>query len=536
MCGIFGTINGKKPKKFRFTAFSSLGIINDSRGGDSCGIFIDKKYEYGVSDKKLFKNFMLESKLLEETRGQDVSVAIGHCRKASVGAVNEANAQPVIIKDENGDPVFVLIHNGTIKNHDALAAKYLPETDVTGMTDSQIMARIFFKAGYDVLSEYYGGGVFFIVDYRSGKPKCYFFQGYSKISEYSKELQQERPFYFAYRDGTLVFSSIYEMLQAACPGSTLYQPAKNTLYSYSEKGLVAEKEYSRDAVTQSTPPVKTYTPAVTAPQKTGSLSDNIKSGFQGANRGSESAYPPYRQQSAFPQQSSGGVNTQKTGQTGGTNSTGGTGTGGVKRTSLPSIPKDQKLSNYELKGKRITYNYATSRYTVDNVPLQGVFAVSDYGTIVEVTQGTTLATSAHIIWFFDGIPLNLEKGEYMYARFNEFSKTFKMSASMFADTFKDVIRWYSADRVYRDPKTSLLLISTGPKDHMLFTGTFMRICEAYGSKFEAGIEIEHNVLIPRGGPNGSFFENENQGGNKITTESNISKSIKRICQETIRRA
>ena len=35
------------------------------------------------------------------------------------------------------------------------------------MTDSQIMARIFYYKGYQVLSEYYGGSVFFIVDYRT---------------------------------------------------------------------------------------------------------------------------------------------------------------------------------------------------------------------------------------------------------------------------------------------------------------------------------------------------------------------------------
>ena len=79
------------------------------------------------------------------------------------------------------------------------------------------------------------------------------------------------------------------------------------------------------------------------------------------------------------------------------------------------------------------------------------------------------------------------------------------------------------------------IVSTGLKGHMLFTGTFMRMNEAYGSKFEGGIETEHSVLIPRGGPNGSFFENLNQGGNKISAESNISKSIKRTCLETLRR-
>ena len=277
MCGIFGTINSNKPKRFRYTAFASLGIINDSRGGDSCGVFIDGKYEYGTYTKKLFKDFMLESKVLEEFRGKDVSVAIGHCRKASVGAVNEANAQPVIIKDENGNPEFVLIHNGTIRNHDELAKKYVPELDTKDMTDSQIMARIFHKAGYQVLSEYYGGGVFFMVDYRSGKPVCRFFQGYSRQTEYTKDMVQERPFYFVYRDDTLVFSSIYEMVVAACPGAIPWEPAANTLYSYSEHGLVAEKEYPRDKVAQSMPAYKTTTTSYSGTTNTGkTLAERIE--------------------------------------------------------------------------------------------------------------------------------------------------------------------------------------------------------------------------------------------------------------------
>ena len=57
MCGIFGQIN-KKRGKFNFSAFTTLGIANDSRGGDSCGIFIDGKVEYGTDGKKLFSNFL----------------------------------------------------------------------------------------------------------------------------------------------------------------------------------------------------------------------------------------------------------------------------------------------------------------------------------------------------------------------------------------------------------------------------------------------------------------------------------------------
>ena len=45
MCGIFGIVT-PKPSKLDVRAFCVLGVNTDSRGGDSCGVFIDKKYDY----------------------------------------------------------------------------------------------------------------------------------------------------------------------------------------------------------------------------------------------------------------------------------------------------------------------------------------------------------------------------------------------------------------------------------------------------------------------------------------------------------
>ena len=55
MCGIFGIIN-KVEAPFDYSTFCVLGINNDSRGGDSCGVFIDQEVEYGVDKEKLFKS------------------------------------------------------------------------------------------------------------------------------------------------------------------------------------------------------------------------------------------------------------------------------------------------------------------------------------------------------------------------------------------------------------------------------------------------------------------------------------------------
>lgn len=506
MCGIFGTINANKPKRFRYTAFAGLGIINDSRGGDSCGIFIDGKYEYGVYTKKFFKDFMLESKLLEEFRGQEVSVAIGHCRKASVGATTEANAQPVILKDENGNPEFVLIHNGTIKNYEELAKKYIPNIETKDMTDSQIMARIFYHKGYQVLSEYYGGSVFFIVDYRKGTPECRFFQGYSKNTEYTKDQTQERPFYFAYRDGTFIFSSIYEMLAAACPGADIWEPAANTLYCYTSKGLVSEKEYPRDNVAQTLPYSKTTT---TYGKSTTS--------YAAANNKSIAEKIEDRKQAS----SSSVVTTPSTSTS--TNTVSSISKNNDEK--LPKDVKDQVRSNSDLIGKRLVYDYQTSRYLVEGKPLHGVYCLSSYGTIVDEDS----YQSKNTVWFFSGIPF-LNKGQYFYDRFRAICLDFKISPSEFVEKYPTVIRWYSSDRIFRDPLTNILVVATSPKERTPYTGMFMRLCEVYGSKFEKGLEMDHCV-IDANSSKVTFLNNENQGGSKINTEISIAKQIKKVCLE-----
>lgn len=247
MCGIFGIIT-PKPRKFDFRTFCVLGVNNDSRGGDSCGIFIDKKYEYGVNEFKLFYNFFPRSKVLNSVT--KCQVALGHCRKASVGAINAANAQPVVIKDEQGNVQFVLIHNGTIINYQEMAKKYIPNVDIKDMTDSQVMAQIFYHAGYDVLGEYLGAGAFVMVDYRSGEPKVLFFKGESKASQYAASTTIERPLFCTYSSTEFIFSSIMDYLKALRPGREVLTLTPNALLQLKEGKLYIVKEYDRTKLWQ----------------------------------------------------------------------------------------------------------------------------------------------------------------------------------------------------------------------------------------------------------------------------------------------
>lgn len=253
MCGIFGMIS-KKPHRFNKRAFCTMGVRNDSRGGDSCGIFIDGNYEYGIDDKKMFINFFRDSKILKNTF--NCSIALGHCRKASIGKVSLETAQPVILTNENNKIEYVLIHNGTIHNYKELAKKYIPDINIEGLTDSQVMARIFYYKGYDCLNEYIGGAVFVIHDYRIDK--SFIFKGSSKKTKYSKDPEEERPLFYCWHNGRFVFSSIYETLYAFYYEETVYRFPSNKLMSIDGKHIELVKEYSRESVTQSIPYESTY--------------------------------------------------------------------------------------------------------------------------------------------------------------------------------------------------------------------------------------------------------------------------------------
>lgn len=254
MCGIFGIIKSEY-SKFDYSTFCTLGIANDRRGGDSCGIFIDGVVEYGIGKERFFEDFFLQSELLSNIKKS--KIAIGHCRKASVGAITLATAQPVLIQNENNETEFVVIHNGTIYNYAELAEKYIPEVNIKGLTDSQVMAKIFYHSGYNVLSEYIGGSVFVIVDYRNGEPKTLFFRGVSKRYDTDVQATEERPLYISINAKELVFSSIYTYLAALRPDSQVYTSPENTLCTFKDGKLYGIQKYDRSDCLQSKPIIVT---------------------------------------------------------------------------------------------------------------------------------------------------------------------------------------------------------------------------------------------------------------------------------------
>lgn len=253
MCGL-GAIINTSVQKFNKPIFNIIGIANDTRGGDSCGIFIDKKYEYGIDKTKLYQDFFYESELLENTTS--CKIALLHCRKASPGLkVNLASAQPVVI-EEDGEVKYVLMHNGTIHNSDTLAKKYIPDIDIKDLTDSQIMARIFYYKGYDALAEYNGSAVFIIADYRENpdNPKVLLWKGESKDTSYSKTVSEERPLFIVTTTTGCILSSIALQLDAVYGPDNVKTISANTLLELKGLKLYVEKRYDRSNQCQT----KTY--------------------------------------------------------------------------------------------------------------------------------------------------------------------------------------------------------------------------------------------------------------------------------------
>lgn len=253
MCGL-GAIINNTVQKLNKPVFNIIGIANDSRGGDSCGIFIDKKVEYGVDKTKLYRDFMYESELLEST--SSCKLAFLHCRKASPGLkINLASAQPVVI-EEDGEVKYVLMHNGTIHNSEELAKKYIPSINVKDLTDSQIMARIFYYKGYDALVEYNGSAVFIIADYRENpdEPKVLLWKGESKDTSYGKTISEERPIYIVTTKTCSILSSIALHLDAMYGQDHVKTISSNTLLELRNTSLYVIKKYDRSNQCQT----KTY--------------------------------------------------------------------------------------------------------------------------------------------------------------------------------------------------------------------------------------------------------------------------------------
>lgn len=218
MCGIIAW-SGKDPKQFNSDKLNILGLFNESRGGDSCGVAIDGEIYYGIDKNKKFDDFIINKNY---PKPKIVPAVIGHTRKGSVGLHTVHNAHPFGYGDLNDNYEFIGCHNGTLIDYDDLAKKYdisislYTENNVWDRrkNDSEVLLEILYKTrNINVLEEYIGGAALVFQDLRD--PDTIFaFHGASKKEVGDNGLlYEERPlYYYQESENSLYISSIEEAL------------------------------------------------------------------------------------------------------------------------------------------------------------------------------------------------------------------------------------------------------------------------------------------------------------------------------------
>lgn len=128
MCGVYGYMGRKDATKVVFNGLKRL----DYRGYDSWGIGV--KYRSGLKcDKHAGKISDAKAKLPKS------SIAIGHTRWATHGAVNDINAHPHFASDKS----FMLAHNGIVENYQQLKSQLLKKRySFKTETDTEVIVRL----------------------------------------------------------------------------------------------------------------------------------------------------------------------------------------------------------------------------------------------------------------------------------------------------------------------------------------------------------------------------------------------------------
>lgn len=243
-CGLFAYISSRDRNRFNWDKFNALGIDNDERGGDSIGRAVGDDIRKFVSKKATttYKDYVINHK-----NGHGYHIALGHTRKASVGAVSEETAQPIVIELPDGQGKFIMVHNGTLYNWEDLAKKY--NIEKTGKTDSMVLGEIICEHGYGVLLEYTGAAALIIRDDRE-PDTLKVFRGASK--NYSHKVEDERPLYYYEHGATSMYISSREEGLFFIGGDvdSVFEFDPNILYTIHNGRIISREIYDRSACSQ----------------------------------------------------------------------------------------------------------------------------------------------------------------------------------------------------------------------------------------------------------------------------------------------
>lgn len=161
MCGLLAIISKKSigflEKDFKF--FTEAIYVNAVRGQDSTGIFsiTEKGNIHLIKDNIKSSNFIETTDYKNFLKDNIYSsrILVAHNRAATKGNVTAENAHPFLYEDT------VLVHNGTIQNHQSIA---------NTATDSEALTQKIAKTDHKSLEEIHGA---YALIYYKAKEKFY---------------------------------------------------------------------------------------------------------------------------------------------------------------------------------------------------------------------------------------------------------------------------------------------------------------------------------------------------------------------------
>jgi hypothetical protein len=217
MCGLFGfsgdpKIFDKNIAKAIMAKIKILGIYNIDRGKHSCGLYVEGNLYHGVSEDKVWSDFIQNNHTpLPGSTEYGNLVIIGHTRHATGGAHTKDNAHPFMVQNE-----LVLAHNGVISNAWTLCNKYkINHTDIH--VDSKGLAMLVHQEGFKILNEYEGFAALLMTKL-SEPNSLYMYRGVSKRTWNGTE-EEERPLYYMQSEEGIYVSSIEKSLLAISDSS-----------------------------------------------------------------------------------------------------------------------------------------------------------------------------------------------------------------------------------------------------------------------------------------------------------------------------
>jgi predicted glutamine amidotransferase len=208
-CGIFAFAGSKKPN---LEKLKILGIYNEIRGNDSCGIYDGRRIYKGIGVTSKFTNFLAANKINPTGK-----IFIGHTRKASSGSVSLENAHPISFsyEDDEGNTKgkCIGVHNGTIYNTQELKTLFGLRKSLT--QDSKVLIGALSCNSSQphirgVLDEYKGGAAV-VWHYTNNPDSLFIFKGGCLKNN---TITEDRPLFYLKTTEGFYISSMEESLKA----------------------------------------------------------------------------------------------------------------------------------------------------------------------------------------------------------------------------------------------------------------------------------------------------------------------------------